>query len=43
MLGHFCLVEIHISRARITLQSQYPEPVIEREPAVSFKTQAGQL
>ncbi|MBD1830821.1 hypothetical protein H6F71_26085 [Microcoleus sp. FACHB-61] len=43
MLGHFCLVDIHISRARITLQSQCPEPAIKPKPAVSFKTQAGQL
>lgn len=43
MLGESCVVDIHISRARITLQSQCPAPAIKPEPAVSFKTQAGQL
>jgi len=43
MMGESCVVDIHISRARITLQSQCPTPAIKPEPAVSFKTQAGQL
>ncbi|WP_333024987.1 MULTISPECIES: hypothetical protein [unclassified Microcoleus] len=36
ILGHFCEVDIHINRSRITLHYQCPEPVIKPDPPVAY-------
>ena len=36
ILGHFCEVDIHINRARVTINYQCPAPVIKPDPPVAY-------